>query len=1507
MSITLEDIKIYNEVMGSDIKITQKDLNTFNDVMGQEPKKNIFQEVIDIFADQFSGGMDNVKIGELNTKEMLFGLSPQEKIKLRNLESKEREPLYSTEFKLKDILNPKRAVGATAGQLPILGKTIGSGLVGAGGGAALGAGVGSVVPGAGTAAGATTGAIIGARTAASYSMFELEAGLMRSELKQEQDELGNALPDDLIKGASIVTGLINAGLEYFGFASVAKTFGAGKVTGEIIRGKIKDLVKDEGVRPLLIKIGKDYGKGVITEGTTEAMQEIVNIVSSDIAKSMSGQAFEKTPFINKVKQVFNAWYDATLATGVISGVGSTGRTIQIMKKQGISNNEANTKAANMSPVEKKVFLEENTDTLQEIVKEDLSKLSQESNTAEMQLPDTDSETLRAFEPIQELLEGKEKLSQADFEKIKPDITDVSAEAAKSLTKDAARKADIETFVSDLKDAKEALSRSIKDGKIETKELNKLEKLANKRSPDSINFENVTFDILSQATGLPVAQIKSAITRGKTDKIDTLLEKVEDQIEEIFPEWTEFYGNIDLSELNAGHNLAQKAWSTALSEYPLQKNKFKTQADIRFMQEIEEIKELSAHKALDRKSVEESLNNYINSINKAIPRIQQQIIKQAPKDIVRLTDKAIDRITSAFKKGIQEGRKLTKEQINLYQKILTDYINNQPIDSTEKAQFLNKVKNVQTETNLTKTIESIESSIKRVNEIKENRILRKQINKLIKEKVIIKDGALRKAKFDFETTQIFKEIKALSKLTQEQAKNKILELQLEGIEPKTFEEKLINKLLTYKAMGAKSDIALLKSLKEDLEKLKKEGIEAKNENELEKKLNKNENYELFVETLKKQADPKAKGKSFLPSKETIIARMKNFYLGTSGGNIFSMINMFAGLNVAKKFDLGLAQNSMEHAVRTVEKRVYTKINEIYGLKNSYATLDHMSEMNNNKYEISSLDDSGLYTTPKRISKFHLIDIYNAVQNAEIAEDFYKVYGKSQIDNLVANLSAQDIALADYMAEIVRSYEQVLNNYSIKKFGLPLAKRANYWPATSEYMSDDYNALQSYIPKTQIPSALKIKVSHTTPIVKNSWDKMEKHIRQAEFINHMADIHEAISDIVKNESFKNEVNKRYGEGIYNQFVSELESVSLTGLSIKQTQLSKLFNSFLGKWAMTSVFSPTVVAKQWIASVIYAIHMNKAQWFKYHLIGLSRPAETIKYMFEEIPQLATRFEIGPNELISDAVKASKDAFGQSTIAKPFNFINLFTTNIISLPVRSGDTAAIIFGGYPYYRSLIESGMSKAEAQKQFMALTVKTQQAGESANISAMQKDPRFAFFAKFLNTPNQYVRQVADAIVQHNRGEIPGTLLRDIIVMHTIAQIILFTGIEYIWKKIFGDDDKKEEAELEFIQDALAMSIIFPVSGVPLIHEGADFTVRKLIGARTFESYSPQLLKDLYSAQQGLAASLENNNTAGIIYNTGVLIEPLTGIPVRQTSKQIDLFTDKAIKKAVSNKKKKAKYL
>ena len=148
------------------------------------------------------------------------------------------------------------------------------------------------------------------------------------------------------------------------------------------------------------------------------MQEIVNIVASDIAKSMSGQAFEKTPTAKKVERVVNSAVDAALATGVISGVGSTGRTIQIMKKQGMSNNEANTKAANMSPVEKKVFLEENTDTLQEVVKEDLSKLSQESNIAEMQLSDTDSETLRAFEPIQELLEEKEKLSQADFEKNK---------------------------------------------------------------------------------------------------------------------------------------------------------------------------------------------------------------------------------------------------------------------------------------------------------------------------------------------------------------------------------------------------------------------------------------------------------------------------------------------------------------------------------------------------------------------------------------------------------------------------------------------------------------------------------------------------------------------------------------------------------------------------------------------------------------------------------------------------------------------------------------------------------------------------------------------------------------------------------------------------------------------------------------------------------------------------------------------------------------------------------
>ena len=1365
--------------------------------------------------------------------------------------------------------------------MPILGKTIGSGVLGGVGGAAVGAGIGSVVPGAGTAAGSTTGAIIGSRTAASYSMFELEAGLMRSELKQEQDELGNALPDDLIKGASIVTGLINAGLEYFGFASVAKTFGAGKVTGKIIRGKIKDLVKDEGVRPLLIKIGKDYAKGVITESTTEAMQEIVNIVSSDIAKSMSGQAFEKTPTAKKVERVVNSAVDAALATGVISGVGSTGRTIQIMKKQGMSNNEANTKAANMSPVEKKVFLEENTDTLQEVVKEDLSKLSQESNIAEMQLSDTDSETLRAFEPIQELLEEKEKLSQADFEKIKPDITDVSAEAAKSLTKYAARKADIETFVSDLKDAKEVLSRSIKDGKIETKELNKLEKLANKRSPDSINFEKVTFDILSQATGLPVAQIKSAITRGKTDKIDTLLEKVEDQIEEIFPEWTEFYGYIDLSELNAGHNLAQEAWRVALSEYPLQKNKFKTQADIRYMQEIERFKELSDQEALDRKSVEESLNNYINSINKAIPRIQQQIIKQAPKDIVRLTDKAIDRITSAFKKGIQEGRKLTKEQINLYQKILTDYINNQPIDSTEKAQFLNKVKNVQTETNLTKTIESIESSIKRVNEIKENRILRKQINKLIKEKVIIKDGALRKAKFDFETTQIFKEIKALSKLTQEQAKNKILELQLEGIEPKTFEEKLINKLLTYKAMGAKSDIALLKSLKEDLEKLKKEGIEAKNENELEKKLNKNNAISEITEVLL----PYEKGSG-------VVQWLLDRY-NANVANIYSLFNAFGGKAFAEN-TTNLQQSKLSSAIFFKNKEVIDKAVKIFGLKDRYRLNEIIVEMGklNNEY---ILKKDGI---PRKLNTFELMDIYNALKNDDIAQDYFDTYGQENILNLMDKLTPEQMEMADLMAEIVRGYEQVLSEYSIKKFGLPLAKRANYWPATSEHMPDEYNALQNYIPKTQIPSALKIKVTHTTPIPKNAWLKMQKHINHAEYINHMADTYETLNNMFSDSTVKNLITEKLGHKTLNQIQNELEYMSLAGKIQAQNQFIRTMEKLLAGWTVAKVASIPVFTKQLISTINYTTAMPISVWNKYFMEGIKNPKKTIEYMINEIDYLKSRFGSGYDDAISAAIREAEKM--SSTSQKIMEAASSFT--------RTGDIGAVVFGGYPYYKYLLETGMSKEEAINRFIQRTEKTMQGKESSNLSSLQKQSGLNFFSRFLNTPNQYLRLIVDTQIQYKRGEVSQAEYNKTIAMYLFIQPVMFSLLGSAFASL-GKAARGEEDDLaEYFWEAMNQVLIVPFEAIPVLNGLVNWALRSAENLETYDPFALQMFNDWGRSVTGIKSSLKNQNIAGVLYHSGILMEAQTKIPVKNIVNFIDLFAQGQIKSAVSNKKKKkAKYL
>lgn len=1456
-----------------------KKIYTTFEAESQKSNNNPFQEVIEIFGSQFSAGMDNIKTGELNTKQIFGELDSKEKLELQALENKE----YKQYNKINLIY---RTTGAVASQLPVIGNIAFDSFKGTAAGAGVGAVAGSVLPGAGTAAGATTGATVGGRMAAFYSAFELETGLMRSELKEEVDTEGKPLSGEIINGASIATGIINGSLEFVGFVNVAKTIpGVKQLTTGAIKSKVKSLIKDEGVRALIAKIGKDYAKGVVTESTTEALQEVTNILASDLARGLPVNKDMK----NKMERILNSAIDAALATGVISGVGSTARVAQVKAKQGKAINEAKKEAEQMSDVEKKLFLEENANTMQEIVKEDLdaynARSQEELNIGENSLTQADVAMLSEYEPIQKLLEGKAKLGKADLEKVKPEREGVGLEAARKLTKNAEQKADIEEYKNDIKESIKIFKQSIKEGKIEEKELSLMKRLANRRSPESKNYEAVTFDILEYATGLSQKQIKSAISKGKTEKISLIIENIEDEVEQFFPEWSEFYGSVDLSELNAGKELAQQAWEVALSEYNTKG--FATANDIMMREEVELFEERVKNENISREELKQGLQSYIDVLEKTVKQTEQAIIRQSPKNIVSLTEKAITKINSAFKKGVQEGRKLTKEQISLYQKILTNYINNQPISSDDKVAFLNKVKNVQTEANLLKTIDNIEVALDKVKIKKENKLLRGRIAKILKQKVVEKKGSVRKTVFDFETTQIFKELKKINKYTKKQAQGKITELYLSGFEPKTFEEKLINKLLVYKSTGVNTDNTLLNSLVEDLKNLEVQGKEAKNELELSKKLNKQKAVNDAKDVLSKYE----KGSG-------VVQKLLDIY-NDNVANVYSLFNAFGGKSFADKYDPNLKQVKLNNAISLKTKEITEKAQKIFGVKDKYELQKPLADMAKVRPDLvlTKQEEGGI---SRKLSVLEVMDVYNSIKNEDIAEDYYESFGKENVLNLVSKLTPEQMKFADEIAVIVRGYEQVLNNYSIKKFGLPLAKRANYWPATSEHMSEEYNALETYIPKTQIPSALKIKTTNVTPKPVNAWMKMQKHINHAEYINHMADTYEALNNMFSDNDVKSLVKEKLGDNTLRQINNEIEYLSLNKRFEHQDGHSKLLEKALAGWTVAKVASIPVFTKQLISSVNYAVDMPADKWGQYFKEGLSNPKKTVEFMLSEMEYLKVRYEQGYDDAIAATVREAEQA--SIPRQKIMNAMTSFT--------KTGDIGAIIFGGYPYYKHLLESGMSKEKAIDAFISRTEKTQQGRQSSNLSTMQKNGKMLFFSRFLNTPNQYLRLLVDTQIQYERGEIEAGKYKKTMGMYLGFQPVVFSlvgsGFAALGKAATGEDNDWAD----YFWDAMAQIALVPFNAFPIFADLIDFGLRIATGRETYSLFGGQMLQDLGWAVTSLTSSIDGLwkeddefNLAGTLYNLGLILGEPSGIPVKNIGKSIDLATGGEFSEVKSNRKKK----
>ncbi len=125
--------------------------------------------------------------------------------------------------------------------------------------------------------------------------FIIEAGSAYREFIKMKDKNGRPLDRNIAKSAAIGVGAINAGLESLALKSFLRMLGpVGKDALELISKKeAKDLLKKYTSKEALRKAAIEYFKGIATETGTEIGQEISSIAMEGLAKTTSGQQFEK--------------------------------------------------------------------------------------------------------------------------------------------------------------------------------------------------------------------------------------------------------------------------------------------------------------------------------------------------------------------------------------------------------------------------------------------------------------------------------------------------------------------------------------------------------------------------------------------------------------------------------------------------------------------------------------------------------------------------------------------------------------------------------------------------------------------------------------------------------------------------------------------------------------------------------------------------------------------------------------------------------------------------------------------------------------------------------------------------------------------------------------------------------------------------------------------------------------------------------------------------------------
>ena len=846
--------------------------------------------------------------------------------------------------------------------------------------------------------------------------------------------------------------------------------------------------------------------------------------------------------------------------------------------------------------------------------------------------------------------------------------------------------------------------------------------------------------------------------------------------------------------------------------------------------------------------------------KDVAPVRSPIIETAKRETTLLKEKL-----RTLSRGAKIGAVETKRQIKENQTYLTNVVRKLPLEAKDKAKFISSIKEATTVAKLANEINKIETKSLELQQSAIKRDLIKAINKELKSSKALKTGKKRVGRYDYETNKFFDRLREYNVLNQEQAQVKLDSMPLE--EGMSNMDKIETRFLSYKTNGMKSSVSLVDRVLGDIQEMKEVGKDSKDDADFEIRIEE----EKKVNTVHKGIQQQKAGRSPLTKKA-----LKMYQRGFT--NQYSLINSIAGKEVSSQFSPEVVEDNRDSAAFVLAKQASIEAAEILGLESEI-------QLGSTLHDLSNKTDKGIQMTDKggitrSYSKLEIIDIYNSVKNDLLEKRYHELFGKDEVNELLSSLSSVERQLGDMMQRYVQNEREIFNKWSIENTGRDLGTIENYWMTSSEQAIDTVDGMRI---QGEIPSSVKerSKSGKLVPIPKNAWNKMSKHLAQAKHVEYVSRYYAEVKRIFSDRKVKAEIESKFGEDIYRDLMGHINLMSLNKVTEQIDAISGAYDRLLNNWVKAKIFSPTVLARQLGSMVNYAEDMNTGTYLKFMSEGVVAPKKTFDYMWKNAPWLEARFNRGYSEALEDAMKDS-DSFNLKT--------DVFT-KYVTLGVRTGDVAAIIYGGYPMVKAAMDGGMSKKEAFKLFHEKTLRSQQASVKSSRSLYQNitNPLAKTFLRFKNTLNQYTRKQGDAIIDYANKDISAKQFAKITSIYSIINPALYVMLGY-WvtqgfKGLFG----KEDEDKDIWSDIMEQMAVHAFQVVPFLDSLSRYVYRRVMDKPTYgQIFSQPLTSDIETAFKKVTK--KNVTFEDWFRFASIVQEPLTGLPTEVVGRYFRYATE-----------------